>query len=684
MSLGPFAFPDVPLEEPVLVFTLALAVFLVAPLLIRRAGLPGIVGIVLLGAALGPGGIGIIEEVAAIELLGLVGLIYLLFTVGLDMDIRGFKQSPDSAAFFGLMSFGIPFVVGSVGGHYLIGLDPLAAILLAAVFASHTLLAYPIVNRLGINKNPAVTAVFGGILFTDTLALTVLAIVMGAEDGAFGIGLFADVALSLFLLFGLTLLVVPRASRWFFRSFSEESYFEFLFVLVAFFLAASLAEMLNLDGILGAFIAGIALNRQIPEGGTLHNRITFVGNAFFIPFFLLYVGTLVDFRVILDGLNTLSIAAFIIVTMFVCKFIAAWLVGYVKNYNTDERTVIFGLSTGQAAAALAITLIGFEAGLFDTAVLNAVVLLLLVTAIISPWITERAAGRMAVSAEIGDEDRDAMDPRILLPLSHSAELQRRLLELAFVLKGGPADEPVHVLTVVQPDGEDIEEQVTKARAELADLEEISSAAEVPIQVESRVNHNIGSGISQAAIEEEANLVIMGWDAGQPFRHRIFGSIIDHVIDQLQIPVMIARLGHPVNTTKRMFILLPRGIIHHDGFFESLYLFKSLAERLGSEVMVIAIDDNTDAYERVFGYVEPELDASFDAIDGWQETLSYLDEELTAEDLVTVIGAERGGVGWHRALENLPQQLRDLPPHSFLIVHPRENEPGYDRSFLRFQ
>ncbi len=684
MSPRPFDVPSIPLEDPVLIFTLAILVFLLAPLVIRRAGLPGIVGIVLVGAVIGPGGIGILDDVSAIILLGEVGLIYLLFTVGLDLDLQGFKRSPDDAALFGLLSFGLPFILGSVGGYYLVGLDPLASLLLAAVFASHTLLAYPVVNRFGINKNEAITAVFGGILFTDTLALIVLALVLGADEGAFGVGLVTEITISLVLLFGLTWLIVPRVGRWFFRTFTEESYFEFLFVITAFFLAASLAEMLGLAGILGAFVAGLALNRLIPGGGTLQNRIEFAGNAFFIPFFLLYVGTLVELGVILDGFRTIGIALFIIGIMVLTKAAAAWLVGEIRGYSRAARSVMFGLSIGQAAAALAITLLGYEAGLFDAAVLNAVVLMLLVTAIVSPFVTERAAGRLAMESEVGDGEGDAMDPRILLPLSHNAELQRRLLELALVLKGEPADEPVHVLTVVRPSGGDVEDKVASARAELADLREIADAAEVPIQIESRVNHNVSSGISQAAIEEGVNLVIMGWDATQSLRHRMFGSIIDNVISQLRIPVMIVRLGHPINTTDRMFLLLPRGIVHHEGIFESLYLFKLLADRLGAEPIVIAIDRSDETYQRVFDHVEPSMSASFRAIEDWEAAIKTLEDELTEDDLVWAIGAERGGIGWHRALQDLPRRLAALPPESFILMYPREDEPGYDRQFMRFK
>lgn len=683
--MNPFDVPSLPLSEPVFVFALALATFLIAPIVITRFGLPGIVGIVLVGAGIGPGGLGIVDHVDAIILLGEVGLIYLLFTVGLELDLRGFKRAPESAALFGLVSFGVPFIGGSVGAYYLLGLEPLAALLLASVFASHTLLAYPIINRIGVGKNDAVTAVFGGILFTDTIALVVLALVLGADEGEFGLELVISVIVSLIILFGLVWLTIPRIGRWFFRNLSEESYFEFLFVITAFFLAASLAELLDLAGILGAFVAGLALNRLITDGGTLQNRVEFAGNALFIPFFLLHVGMLVEFGVIFDGFETLAIATFIIGTMAVGKAAGAWTVGILKGYSRSERVVMFGLSTGQAAAALAITLLGYEAGLFSAAVLNAVVLMLLVTAIVSPWITERAATKLALSEDIGSGEGSAFDPRILLPLSHSADLQRRLLELSFVLKGGPAEEPVHVLTVVQPgDATTTEKRVEAARAELADLEDVAGAAEVPIQIESRVNHNVPSGISQAAIEERVNLLLMGWDADIPLRQRMFGSVIDNVLRQLSIPIMIARLGHPINTTKRLYILIPEGIVHHEGFFESLYLTKQLADRLGTDVILLPVGRQEADFERIFDLVEPELEVEIDRKVTLSDSLEHLRDSIDDEDLVAVITAKRGGVGWSPELNQLPRQLAELPPESFLLLYPREGEPSYDRQFLRFK
>ncbi|GAB7092450.1 cation:proton antiporter [Halorubrum luteum] len=677
--------PAVPIEEPVIIFAIALTTFLLAPMLIERAGLPGIVGIVLVGAVLGPNGAGVLAETDAIVLLGNVGLVYLLFTVGLELDLRGFLAAPENAALFGLTSFFVPFTIGSTVGIYVLELDPWASFLLAAVFSSHTLLAYPVANRLDVTKNRAVTAVFGGILFTDTLALVVLAIVLGQADGELTLLLFGQVFASIAVLFASVWFLLPPVARWFFRNTSQESYFEFLLVAAAIFGAASFAEVLGLSDILGAFVAGIALNRLVSRGGTLMNRIEFVGNALFVPFFLLYVGMLVDPGVILDGPRTLFVAGVIIGTMVVTKTGAAGIVSAIQGYDRNELGVVVGLSVGQAAAALAITLVGYDAGLFGADVLNAVVVMMLVAAVLSPWLTERYGTRLALDDEVEPGETGAVDPRILLPLSTDADRQRHLLELAFALKDDRPESPVHLLTVVQPSGSgDDEDAVGEAETGLERASEIADAAEVPVRTETRVNHSIASGVVRASTETRAEMVVMGWDAQRSLSNRVFGSIIDQVLGRTTAPVLVARLGQPINTTERIFVVTPPGVDHHEGFYESVHVVKRLAERLGAELHVLVVDGNPRQYERLFGMVEPDIDGGFESVRSWSALESTLRDRTTEHDLVMPISPRQGSVGWDRELSTLPQRLDELSPQSFIVVTPRQGKPGYAAKFLTIE
>ncbi|MCL9817988.1 cation:proton antiporter [Natronocalculus amylovorans] len=685
MSLtGLIPFYSFPIEEPVYVFTLAIAAFFIGPLLIKRVGFPGIVGIVILGALLGPGGSGLVAHSDGIILLGEVGLIYLLFTVGLELDLQGFSEDPQGAAIFGLTSFFLPFFVGTAAGIIILNLEFWAAVLLAAVFASHTLLSYPIANQYGVTKNKAVTAVFGGILFTDTLALVILAVVTGAVAGGLSPMLFIQIFGSVLLLFAATWYLAPPVARWFFQNLSEESYFEFLLVLTIFFAAASFAEVLDIAPILGAFVAGIALNRLIAEGGILRTRIEFVGNALFIPFFLIHVGMLVDFSVIFDGVRTLEVAFVIITVMVVMKAVAAWVVSKIQGYDINELGLMFGLSTGQAAAALAITLIGFDIGLFSEAVLNAVVLMLLATALISPFLTERYASKLALSKEVEVDTSEVTDPRIILPLSHNAEAQRRLLEYSFVLKGDNKNKPVHIMTVVRPQSsKELEASVSRVRTDLDSFKKIGNQAEVPIDVETRINHNPASGIVQGAVEVQSNLILMGWDGSQSFSKRMFGTVIDQVLSKTTLPVHIARLGHPINTTKRILVVIPSGVDRHAGFFENVHFIKKIAAQLGTTLRILVVNDDVEKYEHRFGLVEPEASMEFVAISGWDVLLETLNDETTEDDFVAVLSTRPGEIGWDDRLQDLPAELASLPPASFTIMHPREDDPEYDRQFLRF-
>lgn len=673
-----------PLEDPIYVFTLSIAVFLIGPLLVKRLGQPGIVGIVLLGVIIGPDGTGLVEHTDAIELLGTVGLVYLLFTVGLELNLRGFFRAPENAAVFGLTSFFLPLGVGVVVCTTILGFDFWSALLLSAVFGSHTLLAYPIVNRYDITQNDAVTAVFGGILFTDTLALTILAIVLGVvDDGALSLSLVGEVFLSLVILFGLVWTVVPPVGRWFFHNLSDESYFEFLFVLLVVLVGASLAELLGLDGILGAFVAGIAFNRLIPQGNTLMNRIQFVGNAFFIPFFLLHVGMLVDVGVVLEGPQTFQIAAVIITTMIVTKLVAAWAVGGVLGFDRVERGVMFGLSSGQAAAALAITLLGVEAGLFGTSVLNAVVLMLLVTALVSPWVTERYSQRLALGEAVDPDREEAADPRILLPVPPDSENRRDLLEFAFVLRDQSGRNPIHLLSVVRPDWSGAtESNVEKTETELQDMAEVAYASENPIEIETRVNHNVASGIVHGALETQSDLVVLGWNPSKSFGERLFGSIIDQVLGQTSLPVYVTHFGHPVNTTGHLRVVFPRNVDHHDGFYEGVYKVKRLADKLGVPITVYVFEEQTNQYQRLYDLVEIDVDATFKSVDDWDTLQSQLESDTERDDLVVTLAAREGKIGSHDELESLPNRLVELPSESFVVAYLREGEPEYDSQFLR--
>jgi Kef-type K+ transport system membrane component KefB/nucleotide-binding universal stress UspA family protein len=684
LATGPSLTP--PFDDPVLIFGLAMVIFLVAPLVLKRYRLPGIIGIILIGAAIGPNGLHLLERGETIQLLGEVGLIYLMFIAGLEINLNQFIEYKDRSIVFGLFSFLIPQAIGTVVGIYVLDLTIAAALLFAAVFSSHTLLAYPIVNRLGIAKNEAMTATIGGTILTDTLALLVLAVVVASVGGALDAAFWTQLAVGLTVFFVGVWLAVPRLGQWFFQQHDEESYFEFLFVMAVLFICAFLAELVGVEHIIGAFLAGLALNRLVPETGPLMNRIEFVGNALFIPFFLLSVGMLVDAGVLLEGADTLLIAGSLIVMVLATKFAASWATGQVYGYGRDEVIGMFGLSVGQAAAALAIVQIGFDAGIpgFDQHMINGVVLMILVVSLISPALVGRAGRALLRAREHEEYDPSDAPQRILVPISRDSKHAESLLDLAFTIRDERSEEPVHTVSVVRPHQQTrTESQVAEAEEVLEETKEYAAGAEVPIKDHTRVDHNIASGIAQSVVDNRITTLVIGWDGASSRTQQVFGHILDQVLRRTTQLTLVGRLREPLNTTQRIVLVLPPGIDHNDGFYEALHTVKLVSEDTGAPIHGLAVDGNPEQFDRLFELVEPEAPGEFEGVADWKALLTALRDAVRSDDLVVCVSSRRNDAGWHQELQTLPKSISTLTDGNFVIMYPATEERTDDRQFLRF-
>ena len=706
-----------PVEDPILTFGLAMAVFLTAPLVLQRYRLPGIVGIIVVGAAIGPNGLGILERGETMVLLGQVGIVYLMFVAGLEINLSQFVRYTDRSVVFGVLSFLVPQAVGTVVGVTVLDLSVGAASLFAAIFASHTLLAYPVVARLGIATVESVTVTIGGTIVTDTLALLVLAVVVAAERGELGPLFWLELSGGLALFFAGVWLLVPRLGRWFFRTVERESYVEFLFVMVVLFGCAYLAEVAGVEYIVGAFLAGLALNRLVPESGTLMNRIEFVGNALFIPFFLLSVGMLVDVRVLAAGRETATITLLFLVLVGTTKYAAAWLTARYYGYDRAETMTMFGLSVGQAAAALAIVLIGYDAGLFGDAMLNAVVLMILAVSVVSPAVVDRygravaraserteydprdaprrvllalPAGSTAASSEssgsgvagVTGEPGEAGEPGETEPDPESDRRNRdRLLELAVLVRDRAADQPLYLVSVARP-GRETATELVDIEASFAETEAAAAGAEVPIEGEARIEDTVASGIVRTAYENRITTVILGWDGTVSRRRHTFGEDIDDVVVRTTQQVLVAAVRQPLNTTREVVVALPPEIERADGFYEAIRTIVHLADGVGASVRGVAVDHDPGRYDRLFDLVEPDVAATFDRVDGWDALLERVDD-VAATDLVVALSVRRGAPGWRPELRRLPGRLSERAAGTVLVLYPAGGDRDDDRQFLQF-
>jgi len=551
-------------EEPILSFALLLGVILVVPLLFERLRLPGLVGLLAAGIALGPQGLNLLSsKLPTVQLLSDIGVVYLLFVAGLEIDLEQFRQTRNRSATFGVLTFAIPLTVGTAIGR-LFGFGWNAAILLGSLFASHTPLGYPIVSRYGLVKNEAVLVTIGGTIFTDIAALLVLAACVGIHGGEFSLWSLVRLLGSLLLYAAAVLFGVDWLGQRFFRITGSEEGNQFLFVLLALFVAALGAQWIGVEKIIGAFLAGLAVNDVLREG-SVKEKIVFVGSILFIPVFFVDIGLLLDLRAFLQTLSSLWLMLSILLGLSLSKYAAAQLCQWLYHYTPAQKLMMWSLSLPQVAATLAATLVGYRVGLLNAEVLNSVVVLMLVTATLGPILTTRAATQMAREEEQGRLPSGAgvsvaQPPQpyvVVVPLANP-ETEENLLEMACLLakhEGGRVV-PLSVATGhLHMDSPLLQDSLERGEDLLRRAVEFCQALGVEVTPLSRIDSHVAQGISHASREQNASLIVMGWSDPTRLRARLFGSVINSVLWAAHCPVAVARLLQPPHKLRRILVAL---------------------------------------------------------------------------------------------------------------------------------
>lgn len=567
------------LNHPVVVFASVMVILLVAPLAFERLRVPGMVGLIAAGVALGPHGAGLFQNDATFGLLGTVGLLYLMFLAGLEINAAEFRANRVSSVVFGGLTFAIPMVAGTLlARRVLPGFSWPQAVLLASMFASHTLLPHPIAARLGLARHRAVVTTVGGTILTDTAALLVLAVVAETTRTQLTPLFLARQMFLLVAFVGLVLWGVPRIGYWFFRRVEPDGASEFVFVVAVVFVAALGALLTGVEAIIGAFLAGIALSSLVPEQGVLRNRLEFSGHALFIPFFLLKVGMLVDPGILLRGWGVWRVALFMCATVIATKWGAAALAARLLGYTRDEGRLVFGLSVNQAAATLAAVLVGCEIGLFDDAVLNGTIMMILATCILGPWVTERSGRKVAEVQRHVDTPWTPHAHRVLAAVG-SPRTADRLLDLALLL-ATPGAGRIHALHVAQ-EGPAEEREIAEADRALAAAIVRGAGGGVDVEGVTRIAANPAQGIVRAARELRASVLVLGW-AGHGVAHMfLFRSLLDRILaGSRSQTVVVGRWPHAVGTSRRMWVLVPPLVERQEGLEEGLQSLCTIALRAG--------------------------------------------------------------------------------------------------------
>ncbi len=537
-------------NKPVGFFLLVMTIILVTPLLSERVKLPGIIGIIIGGILIGPHGFGLMEAGDRIEFLSTIGLVYLMFSAGLEVDINQFLRVRGRALVFGVITFIFPQLMG-MGLGYILGLDFLGMILLGSAFASHTLIAFPILTKLGVTRNEAIAVTTGATVLTDIGAFVILAVVLGARTGGISAGYFLQLIILLTIFALVVVFGLPRLGKFVFKRISGRAV-EFQFVIVTLFISAFVAELIGVHEVVGAFLAGLAINATLPRHSPVTGHVLFMGESFFIPVFILYSGLITDPLTFLKSPQTIIVAIGVTIVAYVSKFIAAWITARIYKYTKSEFWTVYGLSHAQAAVTIPTLVIGLETGLFDSTLFNAAILMILLTSISSPLLVQRFAPDLKTAD--ADDEVLPLFGRILVPvadLKQSAGLVSLASLLAHSSKGR-----VLAVSVASDTGMDRDSNFSLHKELLGRVPELLNDPGTEIELIPRLASSHAQGILQTAHEQNASLILMGWRGKRTLRESVLGSVLDEVIWGSDTPVMIGKLSLPLNGMKRIVFVIP--------------------------------------------------------------------------------------------------------------------------------
>ncbi|KFF18668.1 cation:proton antiporter [Chryseobacterium sp. JM1] len=673
-----------PIEDPVLKFLLVLVIILAAPLLLNKIKVPHLLGLIIAGAVIGPNGFNVLARDSSIVVTGTTGLLYIMFLAGLEIDMGDFKKNKWKSLTFGLYTFIVPFVLGYLGGYYLLHFSVLTSILFASLFSSHTLIAYPLVSKLGIAKNKAVNITVGGTMITDILALLVLAVIVGMSQGDVGTEFWVKLSVS-FIVFALIVLIIfPIIGRWFFKRV-DDKISQYIFVLVMIYLAAMLAELAGVEAIIGAFFAGLALNRLIPHTSSLMNRVEFVGNAIFIPFFLISVGMLIDFKVFFKSWETLEVAGIMLVASIGGKYISAVMTQKTFRLSKEEGKLIFGLSSASAAATLASVMVGYNIILSETEtgepvrllnehVLNGSILLILISCTISSFISMASAQKIAESDNEDTVSGDSHEEEnILLAINHE-ETVDRMVNLGILIKAHSNTENLFALNVINEDKN--ESSVKNAEKLLHQAADAASAADVKMQTLKRYDNDVINGVKNVIKEQNITDLIIGLEDEKGFSPSFVYNLYNGYLQNDDVNVLVYHAAQPLSTIKKYAVMIPENAHKEAGFFHALLRVWNVARNSGATVVFYAPENILDILQKIVK--KANIEAEFIIMSTWQDGEKTA-AKLKEDEALIVLMAKRGMQSYVPRMRLIPELLnRHLRDNNYLLIFPfsefDENSP----------
>lgn len=659
------------MTNPVAIFLIVLAIIMLGPVVFRPLKIPPIVGMIIAGIIVGPYGFGILERDASFRIFGEVGILYIMFQAAVEIDMFHLRQQYRRGVVFGLLSFALPMAAGVAGSRYLFGMDWAPSVLVASMYASHTLVSYPVVGRFGLqNSRGAVIAVCGTIVAVMLALLCLAGVVDVSTTGSYS-------TLRLVRLLGLMAIycvgvgvVFPRVTRYFFRH-NADAVAQFIFILALVFIASLLAQLIGLEAILGAFYAGLALNRFIPLRSPLMKNIRFVGDAIFIPYFLIGVGMLINVRVILDGWSVVWVVVNMTGIALGTKWLAAFLTQKIYGMDSDDRALMFGLSGGKAAATIAAVMIGYRYGLINEDIMNGAVVMILICCLVASVMTERAAKRIRMKLTGEDLEHDELGEleyaRQVVSVSNPVTAEG-IMRMALFMRNRRNRNAVTALFVRSDNDRG---RMAMGRTALHSASAVAQDMDVEVKEEERFDINVVSALRNVAIERDATEIVIGLHRRSNIVDTFFGSMIEQLLGATDRMVIMSRCFIPVDTVTRIITVVPAKAEYETGFHLWVSRIASLAANIEARATFICYKETEEFIRTVIADDRVEVDHAFETMDSYDDFI-LLSGDVSDDDLLVVVGARKGSLSYSSDLESLPGFLgRHFSRHNLMVVYPRQ-------------
>ena len=676
---------ELPLTDPVLKFLLILVIILSAPLLLNKLKIPHLLGLIIAGAIIGPNGFNLVLRDSSIILSGTAGLLYIMFLAGLEIDMGDFKKNSGRSFVFGMYTFLIPMALGIVTGLYVLHFSMETSILLASMFASHTLIAYPIISKLGITKDKSVTITVGGTMITDMLALLVLTVIVGMATGVIGEHFWTRLSISIIVFVLFVVIAFPIAGRWFFKQV-QDSISQYIFVLVMVFLGAYLAELAGIESIIGSFLAGLSLNRLIPRSSPLMHRVEFIGNSIFIPFFLIGVGMLIDYRAFFTSFDTIKVGIVMIIVATVAKYAAAWLTQKTFRMSVDQRRIIFGLSNAQAAATLAAVMVGYNVILGQTpegepirllneSVLNGTILMILVTCTMASFSAQRGAHNLAATASSETDETGDHKERILIPLSNE-DTAEELVNLSLATKSKKNTHHLYALNILDNKVSGDDQQLKKSRRLLENAALTAAATDTHLQELQRYDLNVTNAILSVILEHRISDLVLGLHKEKGIPSSFLGRITEGILDYSDVTTLVYKPAQPLSTMKRHLVVIPAQAEKEAGFPQWVTRVWNVIQNTGAKAIFYGSSDTLSRLKILLGKRGGEME--FTEFSDWEDFLIVF-RDVHKDDNLWIVMSRHNGISFNPGMNRIPGYLNKyFQQNSFILVYPLQANASTNR------